>query len=228
MARIENVNIDGTDYDVGKIASTSGLGVVQVGSGLTISSGGVLSATGGGVADAVAWGHITGTMSNQADLTTALNAKANTADLEEAVRQLQTGMENAISMVQQDYGIPHYSLYDLPGGTSWNSTISDNFSVLGVDSPSDLFQGQLPPFVLDCSQLGSYTDGDGGETTVYNILMESGQFFVDEALVEMFIGKTFIPSKDDISRGTQFMVIIQSDGGGEVVLRTMAHTIYLS
>lgn len=47
MARIENVNIDGTDYDVGKIASTSNLGVVQVGSGLSITNAGVLSATGG-------------------------------------------------------------------------------------------------------------------------------------------------------------------------------------
>ena len=81
MARIENVNIDGTDYDVGKIASTSELGVVQVGSGLTISSGGVLSATGGGVADSVAWGHITGTLADQTDLNTALGAKANSADL---------------------------------------------------------------------------------------------------------------------------------------------------
>lgn len=63
------------------IASTSSLGAVQVGSGLTISSGGVLSATGGGVADSVAWGHITGTLADQTDLTTALGAKANTADL---------------------------------------------------------------------------------------------------------------------------------------------------
>lgn len=149
-------------------------------------------------------------------------------DLEEAVKQLQTEMENAISKVQQDYGIPHYSLYDLPDGTGWNSTTSDNFSVLGVDSPSDLFQGQCPPFVLDCSQLGSYTDDDGGMTTVYNILMESDQLFVDEALVEMFIGETFIPSKDDISRGTRFIVIIQRDGDGEVVLRTMAHIISLN
>lgn len=47
MARIENVNIDGTDYDVGKIASTSSLGVVQVGSGLSITPAGVLSANGG-------------------------------------------------------------------------------------------------------------------------------------------------------------------------------------
>lgn len=214
--------VSNTDY-----ATASTGGVVKVGSGLEITNG-VLSATGGGTADAVDWGHITGSMSNQTDLTTALNAKANTADLEEAVRQLQTGMENAISMVQQDYGIPHYSLYDLPDGTSWNSTTSDNFSVLGVDSPSDLFQGEYPPFVLDCSQLGSYTDDDGGEITVYNILMESGQLFVDEALVEMFIGETFIPSKDDISRGTQFMVIIQRDEDEEVVLRTRAHTIYLN
>lgn len=46
MARIENVNIDGTNYDVGKIASTSELGVVRVGAGLAISSGGILSASG--------------------------------------------------------------------------------------------------------------------------------------------------------------------------------------
>lgn len=48
MARIENVNIDGTDYDVGKIASTSNLGVVQIGDGLSITSAGVLSATSSG------------------------------------------------------------------------------------------------------------------------------------------------------------------------------------
>lgn len=134
-------------------------------------------------------------------------------------------LENAISRMQQDYGIPHYSLYDLPSGTSWNSTTSDNFSVMGVDSPSDLFQGQFPPFVLDCSELGDYTDDDGDTTAVYNILMESGQLFVDEAPVEMFIGETFIPSEDDMSRGTQFVVIIQRDGDG-VVLRTRARTIY--
>lgn len=44
MARIENVNIDGTSYDVGKIATTSALGVVQVGSGLGVTNAGVLSA----------------------------------------------------------------------------------------------------------------------------------------------------------------------------------------
>ena len=44
MARIENVNIDGTNYDVGKIASTTAPGVVQVGSGLGVTSAGVLSA----------------------------------------------------------------------------------------------------------------------------------------------------------------------------------------
>lgn len=47
MARIENINIDGTEYGVGKIASTSDLGVVQVGSGLNITQSGILSATSG-------------------------------------------------------------------------------------------------------------------------------------------------------------------------------------
>lgn len=47
MARIDNLNIDGTPYEIGKIASTTNLGVVQVGDGLSITSEGVLSATGG-------------------------------------------------------------------------------------------------------------------------------------------------------------------------------------
>ena len=42
------------------IASSDSLGGVKVGSGLTITSEGVLSATGGGTADAVAWDNITG------------------------------------------------------------------------------------------------------------------------------------------------------------------------
>ena len=63
------------------VATTSSLGVVQVGSGLTVSSGGVLSATGGGVADSVAWGHITGTMADQTDLSTALGNKVDSSSL---------------------------------------------------------------------------------------------------------------------------------------------------
>lgn len=63
------------------IATDTVLGGVKVGAGLSISSGGVLSANGGGVADAVAWGHITGTLADQTDLGTALGLKANTADL---------------------------------------------------------------------------------------------------------------------------------------------------
>lgn len=50
------------------------------GAGILITND-VISATGGGTADAVDWGHITGLMSNQADLTAALAAKANSADL---------------------------------------------------------------------------------------------------------------------------------------------------
>lgn len=53
---------------------------LTAGAGISITND-VISATGGGTADAVDWGHITGSMSNQADLTTALAAKANSADL---------------------------------------------------------------------------------------------------------------------------------------------------
>lgn len=53
---------------------------LTAGTGISITND-VISATGGGTADAVDWGNITGSMSNQTDLMTALNAKANTADL---------------------------------------------------------------------------------------------------------------------------------------------------
>lgn len=53
---------------------------LTAGAGISITND-VISATGGGTADAVDWGNITGSMSNQTDLTTALNAKANMADL---------------------------------------------------------------------------------------------------------------------------------------------------
>lgn len=46
MARIEQVNVDGTNYDVGKLASTTAPGVVQVGSGLSVTAAGVLSSSG--------------------------------------------------------------------------------------------------------------------------------------------------------------------------------------
>lgn len=62
-------NIDGIKQD--KLTAGAGISI----------TGNTISATGGGTADAVDWGHITGSMSNQTDLTTALNAKANTADL---------------------------------------------------------------------------------------------------------------------------------------------------
>lgn len=57
------------------IAGAGVLGAISVGAGLEISSSGVLSATGGGTADAVAWGHVTGTLADQTDLQTALNGK---------------------------------------------------------------------------------------------------------------------------------------------------------
>lgn len=53
---------------------------LTAGAGILITND-VISATGGGTADAVDWGHITGSMSNQTDLMTALGAKANSADL---------------------------------------------------------------------------------------------------------------------------------------------------
>lgn len=85
----------GTDYVAPGAASASGLTMassrllgrttassgaieeITIGSGLSLSAG-TLSATGGGGGT---WGSIAGTLSNQTDLQTALNAKANTSSL---------------------------------------------------------------------------------------------------------------------------------------------------
>lgn len=53
---------------------------LTAGSGISISNN-VISATGGGVADSVAWGHITGTMADQTDLSTALGNKVDSSSL---------------------------------------------------------------------------------------------------------------------------------------------------
>lgn len=44
MARVDNINIDGTPYPIGGIASTTNLGMVKIGNGLSINAEGVLSA----------------------------------------------------------------------------------------------------------------------------------------------------------------------------------------
>lgn len=67
----------GTTSEKYPIASKTALGCVKVGRGLSVSSDGTISATsttGGGK-----WGEITGTLSNQSDLQTALNGKANSS-----------------------------------------------------------------------------------------------------------------------------------------------------
>lgn len=59
------------------IASTTALGTIMVGSGLNVNSEGLLSVTGG--SGGGTWGSIIGTLSNQIDLNTALNARSLTS-----------------------------------------------------------------------------------------------------------------------------------------------------
>jgi hypothetical protein len=56
-------------------ATASSIGGIKVGSGLTIGTDGTLSTSGGGSSSSI-WGSITGTLSNQTDLSTALSGKA--------------------------------------------------------------------------------------------------------------------------------------------------------
>lgn len=67
----------GTTSEKYPIASKTALGCVKIGSGISVSSDGTISAT--GTTGGGKWGEITGTLSNQSDLQTALNGKANSS-----------------------------------------------------------------------------------------------------------------------------------------------------
>ena len=120
------------------IASSGALGCIMVGSGLTINEEGVLSVTGGSGGGTVSeWGDITGTLSNQTDLWTELNKKANTADL--SINNWNAAYNNMHT---------HSNLSTLNGITStninnWNAAYNSahthsNYNVLSGISSSDI------------------------------------------------------------------------------------------
>ena len=141
-------------------ATTSTLGGIIVGAGLTISSGGVLSATGGGVADSVAWGNITGTLADQSDLNTALGLKANTADLASvAFSGSYTDLTNTptipvvptnVSAFTNDAG--YITSANLPTVGTLNTDNATSQSA----NPSESFGGSIN--LHKVSKTGSYTD----------------------------------------------------------------------
>ena len=133
------------------IASSSVLGGIKVGSGLSISSGGVLSVNGGGTADDVAWGHITGTMSDQTDLTNALAAKANSADL--AAVATSGDYDDLTDKPTIGTGLLTLKNNDVVIGTfSANSTSARTITVTTPTKTSDLTN--------DSGFLTSYTETD--------------------------------------------------------------------
>ena len=75
MARIEKFNIDDNTYEVGKIASTSNLGVVKIGGGLSITSEGTLSSNSSILYNST--GQNTDGAMTQKATTDALDTKAN-------------------------------------------------------------------------------------------------------------------------------------------------------
>lgn len=66
-----SIVVDGVEMSVYSlpVASASVLGGVKVGAGLSIDANGILSATGGGVADSVAWANVTGKPTKLSDFT---------------------------------------------------------------------------------------------------------------------------------------------------------------
>ena len=106
---------------------------LTAGAGISITND-VISATGGGTADAVDWGHITGSMSNQTDLTTALGTKANSADLATVAT---SGSYNDLS-----------NKPTIPGGTitgvSVNNTSIATSGVANIPLVSRTLDGAVP------------------------------------------------------------------------------------
>ena len=94
-------------------ASSTTLGGVKVGAGLRIDSG-VLSATGGGTADSVAWENIVGIPDDVANITTKLSGKANTSHTH-TVSQI-TDLTNTLSNYAKKTDIP--AKYVLPTASS--------------------------------------------------------------------------------------------------------------
>lgn len=94
------------DHDIVlPVASANALGAIKVGSGLSITSDGTLSATatGGGQ-----WGQITGTLSSQSDLQTALNGKSNTDHTHTAYASTVTVGTTAYTVGSNNVTIPAY------------------------------------------------------------------------------------------------------------------------
>lgn len=122
-------------------ASSSVLGGIKIGSGLTISSGGVVSVTGGGVADSVAWGHITGTLADQTDLNNILSTiPTNVSDLPNDAGYI-TGITS--SDVTNALGYTPYSSANPNGYTSNIGTITSVKTTAGTHNTINVTSGSV-------------------------------------------------------------------------------------
>lgn len=83
------------------IASSTALGTIKVGEGLSITEDGTVSVTGGGGSGKAQWGYITGTLSSQTDLWNELQKKANTSDLN--ISNWNTAYKNNHTHNNKDY-----------------------------------------------------------------------------------------------------------------------------
>lgn len=95
----------GTTSEKYPIASTNALGCVKIGSGISVSSDGTISAT--GTTGGGKWGEITGTLSNQSDLQTALNGKANSSHTHNYASTVKVGV-TAYNISGNTISIPAY------------------------------------------------------------------------------------------------------------------------
>ena len=140
-------------------ASSAQLGGVKVGAGLAIDGNGVLNVTGGGQADSVAWGHITGTLADQTDITTALGLKANSADLATVAT---SGDYTDLINTPTPYSLPKASASTLGGIKVGDNLTIDNDGKLSVDGD----------FQTLYSTTGQNTDGSMTQKATTDALAE--------------------------------------------------------
>lgn len=158
-----------------------------LGSGLALS-GSTLSATGG------AWGSITGTLSSQTDLQTALDAKASTSALSSYLttasaastyQPLDADLTALAGLTSAADALPYFT----GAGTAATTTLTATARTLLDDSSTALMRGTLGLGTLATQNANDVTIS-GGTITGINLdgsSFQSGQFALGDAVTQAFI-----------------------------------------
>lgn len=165
---------------------------------------------------ATTWGTITGTLSAQTDLQTALNAKQNTLSL------TTTGSSGASTLVGSTLNVPNYTLSGLGGvPTSRTLTINGVTQDLSANRTFTISTG----ITIGSTAIASGTVGRILFEGAGNVVQESSSLFWDEAATRFQVGTTatspvgspLIFMGKDQNAETNFQISNATNGTGAAV-----------